>query len=99
VEVNYRGSKVAVKTYRYEVSFLVEVEADNIMIAEQSIAKDGIKAMADPLHSVRTPSPQAFYSDYLCFDKGQKRTKLDWLRLQPSYARLKIVGRSHRRLK
>lgn len=57
VEVNYRGSKVAVKTYRYEVSFLVEVEADNIMIAEQSIAKDGIKRNSRSFALSENPKP------------------------------------------
>lgn len=74
------------KTYRYEVSFVVEVEAENIIIAEQAVTGEGISVRADPLHALRTPSVQQAYRSY------------DWLRIQPSYARLKIVGHSHRRL-
>lgn len=74
------------KTYHYEVSAIIEVEAESIMVAETSISGEGIKITADPLHSVRTPSAQQTYRRY------------DWLRSMPCYARLKVISRSHRRL-
>lgn len=75
------------KKYLYEFSILVEVEAENCVVAEKAIKhEEGIRIKPGDFLSIRTHSRQEKYRSF------------DWLRIQPSYVRFKVVGKTHKRL-
>ena len=75
------------KKYQYQILIEVEVEAENIVVAEEAIKhEEGIRIIPNPLLSLRTHSKQEKYRSF------------DWLRIQPSYARFKIINKSFQRL-